>query len=64
MEWLPIIPSTYWAKGGVVIFSCKRSRENKRSTVRREGGMRGKEQQKTSQLNTKESSRSHDHQVI
>ena len=36
----------------------------KKSMVRREERMRGREQRKLPQLNTGESTRSHDHQVI
>src|SRR6202000_1168492 len=59
----PIIPSTYWAKG-VVILSWRSKRIDKRSMVRREREDEGKKQQKHPRLNTGESTRSHAHQVI
>ena len=42
----PIIPSTYWAKG-VVILKCKSRRVVKKSIVRGEERMRGKNSENT-----------------
>ena len=58
-----IIPSTNWAKGGADIFSFKRRRVAKRSMVGKGRGDEGKRTTKMPQLNTKESTRSHDPHV-
>ena len=46
MERLPIMPSTYWAKG-VVILRLRRSRVVKKSMMRGEEGMRERDSENT-----------------